>query len=120
MIGGLRAGDEKRDRLLNMLLLLARCLSNFIERVFSRAGDHLCSAVITGVCPNSLRESSQELGIIYAVLLSQDGGTLTLLVAGGLGLVSSCKSWKGADSLAGGAEGDGGERRELQLFVENV
>ena len=92
MIGGLRAGDEKRDRLLHRLLLLARCLSNFVERVFSRAGDHL------------------------AVLLSQDGGTLTLLVAGGLGLVSSCKSWKGADSLAGGAEGDGGERRELQLL----
>ena len=67
MIGGLRAGDEKRDRLLHRLLMLARCLSNFVERVFSRAGDHL------------------------AVLLSQDGGTLTLLVAGGLGLVPGCK-----------------------------
>ena len=42
------SGYERRDPLLCLLLLLARCLSKFVERVFSRAGDHLSSAVITG------------------------------------------------------------------------
>ena len=90
------SGYERRGRLLCLLLLLARCSSNIIERVFSRAGDHQCSAVITGVRPISLRESSQELGVINAVLLSQDGGALTLLVAGGLGLVSDYKELEGS------------------------
>ena len=29
---------------------------------------------------------------------------------------SAARRWRGADSLAGGAEGDGGERRGLQLL----
>ena len=59
-------------------------------------------------------------GVIIAVLLSQDGGTLTLLVSDGLGLVSDYKELEGSWKLGRRSRGWWRRAAGASTFAQNV